>query len=279
MASEGITTIRDCLKRRSLPRLEAALLLAHVLGRTREWLIAHDDEPLAPERYDAYLTLETRRQHGEPIAYLLGYREFMSLPFVVGPTVLIPRPETELLVEIARQHLPPDATPRMLELGTGSGIIAVCLAKARPNAQVVATDISEAALGVARLNAQRLNVTIDFMVGEWFEALNNERRFDLIVSNPPYIHPQDSHLQEGDLRFEPRQALTDGVNGLAAYDAIIGGAQGRLKPGGWLWLEHGFDQAEAVTLRLGQAGFMQIKTFYDVAGQPRVSGGSYNGDD
>lgn len=276
MASETNPTIRDCLKRRSLPRLETSLLLAFVLGRSREWLIAHDDESLALDQYDAYLALEARRQQGEPIAYLVGQREFMSLLFAVDPAVLIPRPETELLVEKALEFISTVAKPEVLELGTGSGIIAICLAKALPNAQTTATDISEAALAVARQNAERLNVSVEFLAGEWFEALADRQRFDLIVSNPPYIHPQDPHLTQGDLRYEPKQALTDGVNGLAAFDIIISGARERLRPGGWLWLEHGFEQAQAVTQRLEQGGFNHIKTFFDVGGKPRVSGGSYN---
>ena len=281
MASDATPTVRDCLSRRQLPRLETSLLLAYVLGRSREWLLTHDDESLAETHHAAYLALEARRVQGEPIAYLVGQREFMSLPFVVDETVLIPRPDTELLVEVTLETLKPLVCPKVLDLGTGSGIIAVSLGKTRTDAQIVATDVSEAALGIARLNAQQLGVTVEFLTGTWFGALVQFHQlqtplFDVIVSNPPYIHPQDAHLGEGDLRFEPRRALTDERDGLGAYDAIIPQAGQWLTPGGWLWLEHGYDQAEAVTWRLRQAGFREIKTFYDVSGQPRVSGASYN---
>jgi len=262
--------------RRHLPRLETSILLGKVLGRSREWLLTHDDESLAESDHAAYLKLEERRIQGEPIAYLVGQREFMSLPFVVDASVLIPRPDTELLVEVGLNTLSTLPDPKILDLGTGSGVIAVCLAKARPDARVVATDVSEAALSIARLNAQQLGVTVEFLAGAWFGALTQGPLFDVIVSNPPYIHPQNAHLVEGDLRFEPRGALTDEINGLEAYDIIIAEVGHWLTPGGWLWLEHGYDQAEAVTDRLRQAGFCEIKTFHDVAGQPRVSGGSYN---
>ncbi len=268
--------------RRHLPRLETSLLLGQVLGRSREWLLTHDDALLAETDQVAYLKLEERRLQGEPIAYLVGQREFMSLPFAVDASVLIPRPDTERLVEVALDTLKPLVCPKVLDLGTGSGVIAVCLAKARPDTQIIATDVNEAALAIARLNAQQLGVSVEFLSGNWFEALaqtvTSASQFDVIVSNPPYIHPRDAHLTKGDLRFEPRRALTDDRDGLSAYDRIITEAGQWLKPDGWLWLEHGYDQAQAVTCRLQQAGFSEIKTFYDVAGQPRVSGGSYNVD-
>ena len=277
MSSEPILTVKDFLGRRLLPRLETGLLLAHVLGRSREWLLAHDDQALPPDIKAQYLLLESRRVQGEPMAYLLGQREFMSHCFSVTTSVLIPRPETELLVETALATIALKPSPVLIDLGTGSGIIAISIAKARPDAQVIATDVSVAALALAQANAKALSAPVQFVAGAWFDPFSAQPLFDLIVSNPPYIHPEDPHLGQGDLRFEPRQALTDERDGLTAYESIIAGAASRLKPGGWLWVEHGYDQAHAVSLRLAQVGFTQIKTSHDLGGNPRVSGGSYNG--
>lgn len=279
MSSNQGLTVKDCLARRHLPRLETGLLMAHVLGKPREWLLAHDDHVLPSAARASFLELENRRCQGEPIAYLVGQREFMSHCFTVSPGVLIPRPDTELLVEMALASIASKTAPAVLDLGTGSGIIAISIAKARPDALVTATDLSAQALAVARANAKRLNTAIQMVLGKWLEPFPASPLFDLIVSNPPYIHPQDVHLDQGDLRFEPRAALTDEKDGLSAYQSIIFEATSRLKPGGELWLEHGFDQAPAIVQYLAQARFTQIKTSQDLAGHPRVSGGSYNGSD
>ena len=277
MSSDQALTVKALLGRRDLPRLEIGLLLAHVLGQPREWLLAHDDHVLSSSEVSAFLALENRRRQGEPIAYLLGQREFMSHCFIVGPSVLIPRPDTELLVEMALASIARKPAPTVLDLGTGSGIIAISIAKARPDAQVTATDFSAEALALAHANAVRLKTPIQMVLGQWFEPFPASPLFDLIVSNPPYIHPQDPHLNQGDLRFEPRAALTDEQDGLSAYQSIISQAASRLKPGGELWVEHGFDQAQAIVQSLAQARFTQIKTSQDLGGHPRVSGGSYNG--
>ncbi len=276
MLSDQALTVKACWGRNGLSRLESGLLLAHVLGKPREWLLAHDDHVLSSAELSAFLALDNRRRQGEPMAYLLGQREFMSHCFTVGPDVLIPRPDTELLVEMALVSIAHKAAPAVLDLGTGSGIIAISIAKARPDAQVTATDCSARALAIARTNAKRLNISVQMLLGKWFDPFPTSPLFDLIVSNPPYIHPQDPHLDQGDLRFEPRVALTDEQDGLSAYQSIIFEAASRLKPGGEIWLEHGFDQAQAVVQYLTQAGFTQIKTSQDLAGHPRVSGGSYN---
>lgn len=277
MSSNQGLTVKDCLARRHLPRLETGLLLAHALGKSREWLLAHDDHVLSSPARASFLALENRRCQGEPIAYLVGQREFMSHCFTVSPGVLIPRPDTELLVEMALASIASKTAPAVLDLGTGSGIIAISIAKARPDALVTATDLSAEALAVARTNAKCLNTSIQMVLGKWLEPFPASPLFDLIVSNPPYIHPQDAHLDQGDLRFEPRAALTDEKDGLSAYQSIIFEAVSRLKLGGELWLEHGFDQAPAIVQYLAQARFTQIKTSQDLAGHPRVSGGSYNG--
>ena len=277
MSSDQSLTVKACLGRKRLPRLETGLLLAHLLGQPREWLLAHDDHVLSSAQASEFFVLENRRCQGEPIAYLVGQREFMSHCFAVSPDVLIPRPDTELLVEMALASIANKVAPTVLDLGTGSGIIAISIAKARPDAKVMATDSSARALAVARANAERLNTAVQMVLGTWFDPIPAAPLFDLIVSNPPYIHPQDPHLDQGDLRFEPRAALTDEHDGLSAYQSIIFQAAGRLKPGGELWVEHGFDQAEAIVQFLAQARFTQIKTSQDLAGHPRVSGGSYNG--
>ncbi|MCM0035294.1 MAG: peptide chain release factor N(5)-glutamine methyltransferase [Burkholderiaceae bacterium] len=256
-----------------LPRLEARMLLECVLHKPREWLLAHDTDPIAPEEAAKFLTLAAQRRQGVPMAHLIGWREFMGHRFEVTPVVLIPRPETELLVEVALASLDGCMAPSVLDMGTGSGIVAISLALARPDARVTATDLSVEALSVAQRNAQALTAHIQWWQGSWFEALPQEGRFQLIVSNPPYIAAQDAHLQRGDLRFEPALALTDGADGLSALAQIISGAGLHLLPGGYLWLEHGYDQAEAVGLMLERAGFTTVQTHTDLANLPRVTGG------
>ena len=270
-----------------LPRLEARMLLEMVLAKPREWLLAHDTDPLAPEAAAQFLTLAAQRRQGTPMAHLVGHREFMGHRLSVSADVLIPRPETELLVEMALQSLE-DCTKRslpklatgngagcsLLDLGTGSGAVAISVALACPTARVVATDLSESALAIAQKNAHQLSASVQFWLGSWYEALPPEGRFDVIVSNPPYIATDDPHLTQGDLRFEPVGALTDGADGLTALRQIITGAPQHLINGGWLWLEHGYEQSEEVAHLLLKAGFNAVQTKQDLAGLPRITGGS-----
>ncbi len=258
-----------------LPALEARMLWQQVLQVPRSWLLAHDDEPIAADRIDAYRQLELRRLEGEPMAYILGTREFMGHDFHVSPAVLIPRPETELLVETAVKFLSDRAGAKVLDLGTGSGAIAVSLALACPHARVVATDLSADALRIAMRNTKELEATVEFHQGGWYQALPPGKVFDLIVSNPPYIPLGDPHLAEGDLRFEPTMALSDGADGLDAYRAIVAGAAAHLRPGGGLYVEHGWDQAGPVCELLQQAGARAVHSLPDLAGILRVSGGHF----
>jgi len=269
-----VNTARDLSAASGLPRLESRMLLEHVLGVPRAWLLAHDTDPLDPAACRRFEHLARLRRDGHPMAYLVGRREFMGHDFEVTPDVLIPRPETELLVETARECLRHRPRAAVLDLGTGSGAIAVSLALALPAAAVRATDASAAALAVARRNAERLGARVAFSQGDWYDALEPGQRFDLIVSNPPYVAAGDPHLSRGDLRFEPSAALTDGGDGLAALRAIIAGAPRWLAPGGSLWLEHGWDQAAAVRAGLAAAGFSGVASRRDLAGTERISGGS-----
>lgn len=268
-------SIREALQASPLPRLEAQLLWQHVLGKSRAWLIAHDTDPLAQESVVRFLALQQRRQAGEPMAYLLQQREFMGHEFFVSPAVLIPRPETEHLVEHALAMAKADGAKRLLDLGTGSGAIAISIALAAPELEVFATDFSKEALEVAQDNARRLSARLQFLHGSWYDALEGQACFDLIVSNPPYIHSEDSHLKQGDLRFEPSMALTDGADGLQALRSIVAGAGQWLSKGGSLWMEHGWDQAADVRALLKDAGFSEIKSLTDLAGIERISGGRY----
>ncbi|MER1967443.1 peptide chain release factor N(5)-glutamine methyltransferase [Castellaniella sp. GW247-6E4] len=256
-----------------LPRLEAHMLWRQVLGVPHSWLVAHDDEPLAPERVVAYEVLEARRVAGEPMAYILGRREFLGRDFRVTPEVLIPRPDTELLVEAGLRALAGRENPRVLDLGTGSGAVAVSIALARPDAQVTATDLSAAALEVAADNARTLGASLQFFHGNWYDSRLGSAQYDLIVSNPPYIHALDSHLGLGDLRFEPTMALTDGADGLSALRAIVDGAPSHLMPSGVVCVEHGWDQAGAVRDLMRHRGFADIASLRDLAGIERVTHG------
>lgn len=271
-----MSCVRDLLRDSTLPRLEIQMLLQQVLGVSRAWLVAHDTDPLAEEAVAALEALTQRRQAGEPMAYILGTREFMGHNFRVSPAVLIPRPDTEVLVETALETLQSMsiARPRVLDLGTGSGAIAISVALACPQAVVTATDFSLPALQVARENAENLGAAVCFHEGSWYQALPADTApFDLIVSNPPYIRADDTHLAQGDLRFEPRGALTDDANGLQALVHIIEGAPDWLAPGGALWLEHGWDQAADVRQLLVQKGFRRVESRRDLAGVERISGG------
>jgi release factor glutamine methyltransferase len=253
---------------------EAELLLQHALGRTRAWLYAHADDAVDGSAVRRVRELVARRQAGEPLAYITGRREFWSLDLAVSPAVLIPRPETELLVELAIQKIPHAQATAVADLGTGSGAIALAIAHERPRAQVLATDASAAALDVASGNAARVGVTnVGFALGDWCAALGNAR-FDLIVSNPPYIAAAaDPHLRRGDLRFEPPPALASGIDGLDAIRAIVETAPAHLRPGGWLLLEHGFEQGRAVRALLEKSGFVEVFTARDLEDRERVSGG------
>ncbi len=270
-------TIRGALESCGLVPLDAQVLLAHVLGKERAWLRAHAAEALGGADAERFFALAKRRREGEPVAYLTGVREFWGLPIAVTPAVLIPRPETEALVELALSRLPLDRDARVLDLGTGSGAIALALAHERPRAHVLATDAATAALDVARGNAQRLRIgNVEFLRSDWYDALPLDRcraAFDLIVANPPYVAAADPHLADGDVRFEPRPALTPGGEGLDAIRAIIGGASARLVPGGTLAVEHGYDQAERVRALFAAAGFVDIVGARDLAGIPRVVAG------
>ncbi len=257
----------------SMDRTDAVVIMSEVLGVNRAWIAANPMRILT-EGQDARIeALAAQRAMGRPIAYLLNRREFYGRDFALDSSVLIPRPETETLVEAALARMAPRDT--CLDLGTGSGAIAVTLACQRPETRVVATDVSDAALRVARANAERLHCAerIEFLEGSWYEPVG-ARRFDVIVSNPPYVAAGDPHLGKGDLRFEPQQALTDGSrDGLDSIRAIVGGASDHLKKGGWLVFEHGYDQAEAVRTLLESTGFGSIVSLPDLAGIPRVAGG------
>ncbi|OOG22945.1 protein-(glutamine-N5) methyltransferase, release factor-specific [Thioalkalivibrio denitrificans] len=254
-------------------RREAEILLGHLLGRDRGWLLAHDDEPVPPETAAAFRALHARRMAGEPVAYLTGRRGFWTLELCVTPDVLIPRPETERLVEQALACIPEDARWDVADLGTGSGAIALALASERPACRIVATDANPAALAVARTNAERHGIrNVAFLEGEWWQPLQG-RHFHLVVSNPPYVADDDPHLARGDVRFEPRHALAAGEQGLDDLKVIISGAPAHLHPGGMLLLEHGYDQGEAVRRLLREAGFRDVETWQDLAGHERVSGG------
>jgi release factor glutamine methyltransferase len=288
-------------------RIEVQCLLQAVLQVNRAWLLSHPEQPLADAQHEHYLALFERRLSGEPIAYLLGKREFYGLTFKVSPATLIPRPETELLVELALQRIPPpppqpsDATPshstrspkngnqvagypaggrgskfRVLDLGTGSGAIALSVAHARPDAEVVAVDASVAALEVAQFNMQRFGLgNVHFLHSDWFSALQRER-FDMIVANPPYIAADDAHLAQGDVRFEPRTALVSGTDGLDDIRRITAQAKVHLNNDGWLLFEHGYGQAAQVRTLLQQAGLTGVFSECDLAGIERVSGGSWS---
>ena len=263
-------TVRQALAQSGLVPVDARVLLAHVLGCNRAWLAVHEADPLPPIDAEAFLALAGRRRNGEPVAYLTGTREFWGLLLAVTPDVLIPRPETEALVEFALAKLPRDRAVRVLDLGTGSGAIALALAHDRPQSSIVATDRSDAALGVARDNAHRLGFpNVSFVSADWYAGVP-AGPWDLIASNPPYVGATDPHLQEGDLRFEPVAALSPGVDGHSALRIIVGGARERLSQGGWLVVEHGYDQSNAVQALFREGGFSNVVVTRDLAGIPRV---------
>lgn len=256
-----------------LPALESRLLLAFTLSRPRAWLAAHPEASVTPLQERAFQALCARRLAGEPIAYLVGEREFYGLRLMASEAALIPRPETELLVDLALGPLPPKSAARVLDLGTGTGAIALAIAHQRPAATVTASDRSVAALALARANAARLQLDrVRLVQSDWYVALPPER-WELIVANPPYIAGDDAHLTQGDLRFEPRAALTPEGDGLDALRIIIAGAPLRLAPRGWLMVEHGWDQGEVVRALFAAAGFSAITTARDLGDQERVTQG------
>jgi release factor glutamine methyltransferase len=254
-------------------RMDAELLLLHALQKPRSWLFAHADDALDAEIRTNYSALVTRRLQGEPVAYITGHRGFWSMELEVSPATLIPRPETELLVEQALQRLPQDIACSVADLGTGSGAVALAIALECPRAQVVATDASTAALEVARRNAQAHGIgNLTFLHGDWMAPLAGQY-FDLIVSNPPYIEAGDPHLVQGDLRFEPASALASGDDGLDDIRRIVRDARAHLHAGGWLLFEHGWNQGDAVRTLLADAGYADVVTAQDLERRDRVSGG------
>jgi release factor glutamine methyltransferase len=274
----SLTTPAALLRASGLPALEARILLAHVLGWRRTELITRDSEDLGKPLVERFQQLAARRLAGEPIAQLVGSREFFGLEFDITPDVLIPRPETELLVETGLAAIESISHPRVLDLGTGSGAIAVAIAATRADAQVWAVDRSGEALAVAARNSAKLlgpNRPLTLLQSDWTAALEPSLRFDLIVSNPPYIADNDPHLREGDLRFEPRGALTDGADGLDAIRAIIEHAPFFLCAGGSLWIEHGYDQSTQVRALLTGRGLSGVRSLTDIAGIERISGGVF----
>lgn len=271
----SVASLLQSARAAGVDRLDAQLLLAHVLQRPRAWLIAHEDAVLDAQQLAQAQAALGRRATGVPVAYLLGEKEFHGLMLAVNADVLVPRPDTEVLVEWALELLAAArAGAEVADLGTGSGAIALALKQACPPAKVCAVDTSAAALAVARANAERLALAVEWLRGHWWSALG-ARRFDLVVSNPPYIAEGDPHLEA--LRHEPQQALTSGADGLDAIREIVAGAADHLHAGAWLLLEHGHDQAAAVCTLLREAGFEAVATRPDLAGLPRCTGGLWPG--
>jgi release factor glutamine methyltransferase len=255
--------------------VDARVLLAHVTGRSSAELAAHPEGQMRKQQEESYRDLVGRREAGEPVAYLTGGREFYGRQFKVSPAVLIPRPETELLVDLALERIPRDATARILDVGTGSGCIAIAIASERSHCKILALDQSADALAVARRNAYELHVgNVGFLHSNWFAALRDEH-FDVIVSNPPYVGSADAHLGEGDLRFEPREALDGGDDGLTAIRRLVAESPPHLIGGGWLLIEHGHDQGPAVRALFEAGGFREIFTERDLADIERVTGGRH----
>ena len=270
-----LPTIGRALAEARLDPVDARALLRHALGAADAYLITHSAQALSQAQSELFAALTARRSAGEPVAYIIGQREFFSLEFKVTPAVLIPRPETEILVEAALERVAVDTTSRVLDLGTGSGCIAISIATLRPLARIVALDSSRAALAVARDNAQRHAVTnLKIIASDWFSALAGQR-FGVIAANPPYVAAGDPHLRQGDLRFEPPAALVAGNDGLDCIRLIVATAPQYLERGGWLAFEHGYDQAERCRELLTQAGFSELFSRIDVAGIARVSGGQW----
>lgn len=267
-----MVTVRGAIDAAGIPRTEAELLLLHLLGCDRGWLFAHADDTLPDDAARSLQSLSQRRAAGEPLAYITGRREFWSLALQVSPAVLIPRPDTEILVQWALELAAANAVDAVLDLGTGSGAIALALARELPAVRVTASDASAAALAVAQANGIALATPVEWLEGSWFDPVPG-RRWSLIVSNPPYIAADDPHLDRGDLPAEPAAALVAGPTGLECLTAIIAAAPAHLLASGWLLLEHGYDQGAAVRDLLRAAGFTGVVTRRDLGGRDRVSGG------
>ncbi len=276
--SKYILTVRDAeqqarQKLSTIPgincSLEAAVLLAHVLKKNRSWLFAWPEKALSRNQQFEFEDYLQRRLNGEPVSYITGIREFWGLLLKVSPDTLIPRPETELLVETALNRLQSE-TAKVLELGTGTGAISAALASERTDWQILATDVSDSALAIARENFKLLDLNIETTLSNWFDDIPN-KKFDLIISNPPYIEADNPHLKQGDLRFEPQTALASGKDGLNAIRQITRQAPNRLSDEGWLMLEHGYNQGEAVRGLFKQAGFSNIETLNDLSGNDRIT--------
>ncbi|MEE7627612.1 peptide chain release factor N(5)-glutamine methyltransferase [Methylobacter sp. Wu8] len=256
--------------------LDAEILLCQALNQSRPHLRAWPDKQLQPEQIKAFKALLAQRRQGTPIAYITGNREFWSRDFQVSPDVLIPRPDTELLIELSLKLIPADEPVKVIDLGTGSGIIAITLAAERPHAQISATDFSLAALRIAQVNAEKHRINnIQFYHSNWFADVP-DTQFDLIVSNPPYIAEDDVHLQQGDVRFEPQSALSAPEQGLADIRTIAGAARNYLKPGGHLLIEHGYNQQQQAQTLFKDLHYDNVQTYKDLSGQPRVTHGQWN---
>jgi release factor glutamine methyltransferase len=255
-------------------RLDAEILLSFVLKKNTAWLFAHSDDQLTHEQQDFFLNLVERRKAGEPIAHITGTQGFWSLNLSVTPDTLIPRPETELLVELAVSKIAGNKSVRVLDLGTGSGAIALAIASECQNADLIAVDKSEAALIIARENAHKHNLLVNYIQSDWFAALKNQS-FDMVVSNPPYIPNKDPHLKLGDVRFEPMTALASGIDGLVDIRHIVATAPRHCMPGAWLMIEHGFDQGEQVRDFFLAAGFIDVETVQDLEHRDRVTIGKW----
>ncbi|WP_432462922.1 peptide chain release factor N(5)-glutamine methyltransferase [Agarivorans sp. QJM3NY_33] len=273
--AEALNWAKQTLFNGESPQIDARVLLQYVLQCEPAYLMTWPERHLTQAQWDDYQYWVFKRQGGQPVAYITGLREFWSLPLKVSAATLIPRPDTEVLVELSLKKVTNQADTEIVDLGTGTGAIALAIASELPLAKVYACDVRLDAVELARENAQGLDLErVDIRQGSWFSPFEGQR-FNLIVSNPPYIDPQDPHLQQGDVRFEPSSALTAELRGLADIQHIISSAQAYLKPGGWLLLEHGFDQKEAIQQRLTAEGFVQVFTAQDYGGMDRVSGGCY----
>jgi release factor glutamine methyltransferase len=279
-----VSSIKELLSNTSLNKVDARVILGHLVGIHLSWpksaLISKDTDALPENLIQAWQVCERRRLDGEPVAYILGFKSFYNIDLQVAPSVLIPRPETELLVEIAIAHIQQISNiennhnnhTKILDLGTGSGAIALALAHNIPNAHITAVDVSLDALKIAQGNAQLLGLSdhSEFLHGSWFEPLQESAQFDVIVSNPPYIKAGDPHLQEGDLRFEPTNALTDHEDGLSPYKIIFNQAKAHLAPNGLLLVEHGYDQSDTLKQLLASEGYQDIQVHFDLAGISRA---------
>ncbi len=266
-----MATIKEALFQAAqrIDRFEARLLLAHLMQCRREYFITHDHDALDVHVLERFKALVTRREAGEPVPYIIGSQEFFSRPFHVRPSVLIPRPDTETLIETVLSEIARTPAKTLLDMGTGSGCIAITLALEAPQLQVMASDLSVDALTIAKENAKELNANVNFVQGAWYEALPAEARFDIIASNPPYIHPKDDHLAA--LEYEPIGALTDGVDGLEDLRSIIHGAPKHLNPNGLLILEHGWDQGAAVRALFDDQQWTPAQTIKDLGDNDRVT--------